>query len=423
VAPPVFEPIASDALVVIAASAGGLDALGRVLASLPADFPAAIVVVQHRSEQCPDVLPMLLNERTALRVRHAVDGDVLAAGTVYVCPPGMHVLAEHALRLVHGPRLNHVRPSADVMLRSTAHAYGERAVGVVLSGMGSDAAIGSLSILDAGGSVIAQAPATCAHADMPNAALACGDVASVPVDEIGAVLRRLLDAAHVRGATRGDITAERRAPKTTVILADDHRITLDGLHALLRAEHDIEVVACVEDGQTAVRLTGQLAPDVVVMDIGLPDLNGIDATRRIRSGNPRTNVVALSSRDDAASALGILSAGAIGFVCKQGAFAELALAIRLGMAGRRYLSPKIAAVLSRQQAARARSAAVLTASERQVVRLTVEGRATRDIARLLRLQARCVQARLQSAMDKLAIDNLPSLTRYAIRQGIISVDD
>src|SRR4051812_23767561 len=192
--PSVAEPLASKSLVVIAASAGALEPLCRVLASLPADFPAAIAIVQHRGEQNPEVPPRLLDARTALRVRHARTGDWLEAGTVYVCPPGMHMTAEHAVRLVAGPRLNYVRPSADLMFRSVADAYGDRAIGVVLSGNGSDAALGSLSIVEAGGRVVAQDPASCERPEMPAAALLLGGAEQVPLHELGHVLLRLLDA-------------------------------------------------------------------------------------------------------------------------------------------------------------------------------------------------------------------------------------
>src|SRR4051794_4701076 len=113
-------------LIVIAASAGGLKALIRILSALPADLPAAIAVVQHRGEQHPELLPKLLDTRTGLRVRHARDGDRLEPATVYLCPPGVHMIAEHTLRLVPGPHLNHVRPSADLMFRSVARAYADR---------------------------------------------------------------------------------------------------------------------------------------------------------------------------------------------------------------------------------------------------------------------------------------------------------
>src|SRR5688500_18620516 len=126
--PPLDErsfPLADARLVVIATSAGGLSALGRVLAALPVDFPAAIAVVQHRGLQHPELLPELLGKWTVLPVRHARSGEMLLPGVVYVCPPGMHMTVEHCVRLVEAPRINAVRPSADLMLRSAARNYGE----------------------------------------------------------------------------------------------------------------------------------------------------------------------------------------------------------------------------------------------------------------------------------------------------------
>src|SRR5947209_4262172 len=122
--PPWAEPLGSQTLVVIAASAGGLDAMSQVLSPLPADFPAAIAVVQHRGDRGPDLLVDVVRARTALDVRDAQDGEPLKAGTVYVCPPGMHVTVERTLRLIEGPRVQHVRPNADLMCRSVAQAYG-----------------------------------------------------------------------------------------------------------------------------------------------------------------------------------------------------------------------------------------------------------------------------------------------------------
>jgi two-component system chemotaxis response regulator CheB len=325
------RPIASQSIVVIAASAGGLRPIMGVLSALPADFPAAIAVVQHRGDERPDLLPALLSRCTSLKVRHVRDGDLLEPGTVYICPPGMHMTTEHCVRLVEGPRLNFVRPSADLLFQSAARAYGNRAIGVVLSGNGSDGAAGCLAIAEAGGTVVAQDPVECANARMPAAAVKRGGVNLVlPLAEIGEVLHRLLDA-DAPAVGEGDPSSSTEAapaPATTVLLADDHRIMLDGLRALLESERDIEVVAEAEDGQTAVRLAGELSPDVVVMDISMPDLNGIDATRRIKAKSPRTRVVGLSARSDAKAAARILEAGAVNYLCKDVAFSELAVAIR-----------------------------------------------------------------------------------------------
>ena len=256
-------------------------------------------------------------------VRHAQDGDLLEPGCVYVCPPGMHMTAEHCVRLVAGPRLNFVRPSVDLMFRSAAHAYGDRAIGVVLSGSGSDGAIGCTAIIEAGGTVIAQDPACSEYPGMPEAAVGRGQAdLIVPIEHIGDTLRCLVDPAR-SGAEGARLDCGARAIK--VLLADDHRILLDGLRTLLSSESDMQVVAEAADGRAAVRLAGELSPDVVVMDIAMPQLNGVDATRRIKQGNPLTGVVALSARTDAQAAARIVEAGATGYLCKNAAFSELPL--------------------------------------------------------------------------------------------------
>jgi two-component system chemotaxis response regulator CheB len=336
------QPASSPSIVVIACSAGGLAPLFDVIASLDRDFPAAIAIIQHRGSQYADLLPALLQGRTALRVRHAQDGDLLEAGTVYICPPGRHMVSEHCLRLVDGPKLDFVRPSADLMLSSVADAFGPRAVGVVLSGRGSDGKLGCRLVAEAGGKVLAQDPGSCAHAAMPAAAIAGGyiDLVLPPLD-IGARLRRLVDEM----SGKHPLKQAPRAPSTTVVLVDDHRIILDGLRTLLSTEDDIDVLADAQDGETAVKLSAQLSPDVVVMDVAMPDLDGVAATRQIKARNPKTAVVALSARTDERTAARILKAGATGYVSKSDAFAELATAIRAVAAHQSYFSPRIASVM------------------------------------------------------------------------------
>lgn len=339
------RPQSSPRLVVIAASAGGLAAVRRVLAVLPADFPAAIALVQHRGIQHPQLLPELLATWTRLQVRHACDGDLLAPGVVYVCPPGMHMTAEHCLRLVEGPRLDYVRPNADLMLRSAARVYADRALAVVLSGKGVDGAIGCLAIAQVGGVVIVQDPGSCDSPGMPAAAAQLGAHALVlPPERIGAVLQQLMEGPWQPptphpGNSRGDGLAV-----TRVLLADDHRIMLDGLRGLLRSELDMEVVGEAHDGRAAVRLSSELAADVVVMDIAMPNLDGIEATLQIVQSVGRAvpaKVVALSAFTNESMVQQIMRAGASGYLTKQSAFTELVQAIRAVTAGEMYLSPDL----------------------------------------------------------------------------------
>jgi two-component system, chemotaxis family, protein-glutamate methylesterase/glutaminase len=318
----------SPRLVVIAASAGGLAALIEVLAPLPATFPAAIAIVQHRGQEEPERLIELLARRTRLRVCHAEDGAPLEPGTVYVCPPGVHMTTDHCVRLLDGPKLQFVRPNADLMFESVGRAYGDRAIGVVLSGCGSDAARGSVALAQAGAIVLAQDEHSSAFSSMPLAAVKTGAVERVlPPGEIAEVLRHWSQAPAAAGTAA-----------LQVLLVDDHRIVLDGLRVLIESEHDMAVVASVDEGTAAVRAAAELAPDVVVMDLRMPGLDGIEATRQILALRPSTKVVALSAESDSRSVDEMFGAGATGYMTKHRAFGELVGAIRSVVRGEVYLS-------------------------------------------------------------------------------------
>lgn len=178
-------------VVVLAASMGGLKAISTVLSGLPADFPAAILIVQHLSPQFPSQLPEILSQRTALRVKPAATGDVLRPGTVYLAVPDQHLLVEPngTLLLSHTPKMNFVRPAADKLFMSVATTYKSRAIGVVLTGKGSDGSLGVLSIKKHGGIAIAQDESTSEFFNMPGAAIATGKVDLVlPLDAISSTL-------------------------------------------------------------------------------------------------------------------------------------------------------------------------------------------------------------------------------------------
>lgn len=340
---------AGEAIVVVAASAGGLRALQALLRSLPADFPAPIAIVQHRGPQMPDLLTAILSSSTALRVCTATEGCQLEPGVVYVCPPGVHMTAGPVLRVMAGPRLNSVRPSADLMLQSVARTYGKRAIAVVLSGTGTDGAIGSLAVVEAGGVAIAQHPASAEYPEMPEAAAALAPAHYVlNPEEIGSVLVRHVHAIRARAVAVTDQTpqsaevpvTERRAGGVTirVLLADDHRIVLNGLRVLLAGEPDFVVVAEAEDGAAAVSLAAEHKPDVVVMDLAMPGVDGIAATSRILARDPSVRVLVLSAHTDARATAQALKAGAVAVLSKQKAFEELITAVRTAMAGGVYVS-------------------------------------------------------------------------------------
>jgi len=178
-------------LVVIAASAGGLAAVSAVLRCLPASFPGAIVVVQHLDPHHPSVMDEILGRRTALKVSMAKHGSFVTPGGVLIAPPGRHLLvnADATVTLTDTGRVQFVRPSADLLFESAAATFGERAIGVVLTGKGGDGGQGVLAIKQAGGTVIAQDETTSQAFGMPGAAIHTGQVDYIlPLAEVGAVL-------------------------------------------------------------------------------------------------------------------------------------------------------------------------------------------------------------------------------------------
>jgi two-component system chemotaxis response regulator CheB len=325
-------------LVAIAASAGGLEALRQILGELPSDFPAAIALVMHRGLSNPDRLITLLRRWTALDVRHAECGGALRAGILYVCPPGVHMVAERCVRLIQGPRVSSVRPSADAMFESIAQTYGEEAIAVILSGAGSDGAVGSLAMAHAGATVLVQDLRSCVFSSMPAAVLRAQSTGEqLAPRQIAATLREL-----VKIAPGSFEAAPECSPKITVFLTDDHKVLLEGLHVLINGEVDMAVVGRAEDGCTALQRLVELAPDVVVMDISMPGLDGIEATRQMIGRRRSVKVVALSSLSDVQMVNRMLEAGATGYVTKHRAFDELVHAIRAVKRDEQYFSPDVA---------------------------------------------------------------------------------
>jgi two-component system, chemotaxis family, protein-glutamate methylesterase/glutaminase len=186
-------------IVALAASAGGLNALSQVFAALPKDFPTAIVVVQHLDPRHRSLMADILAKRTPLHVRQAAEGDVLAAGTVYIAPPNRHLLVnpDGTLSLSQSELVHFVRPSADLLFESTAASYRERAIAVVLSGTGNDGAMGVRAIKKMGGTVIVQDEQSSQFYGMPLAAARTGDVDFVlPLEEIPRALVTLVTSGE-----------------------------------------------------------------------------------------------------------------------------------------------------------------------------------------------------------------------------------
>jgi two-component system, chemotaxis family, protein-glutamate methylesterase/glutaminase len=193
------RPQVAVEIVAIAASAGGLNAITEVLAGLPAQFPAAIVIVQHLDPKHRSFMVDILSRRTSLIVKQAATGDVLQAGTVYIAPPNYHVLVEpdRTLALTQSAPVHFVRPSADLLFDSVATSYKAAAIAVVLSGSGTDGAMGVQSIAKMGGTVIAQDQATSEFFGMPSAAIRTGAVDSIlPLSQIAPELIALVTASN-----------------------------------------------------------------------------------------------------------------------------------------------------------------------------------------------------------------------------------
>jgi len=203
-----------------------------------------------------------------------------------------------------------------------------------------------------------------------------------------------------------------------LLLADDHTMFRQGLRALLEKLHDFEIVGEAGSGRDAIELAARLVPHVVLMDIAMPDLNGVEATRQIRSGETPPKVVALSMHSDGAVIRRMFQAGASAYLLKDCPFDELSTALRTVVAGRTYMSPAIADTMVRQIAAPDSSPPELTAREREVLQLLAEGRSTKEVATQLNLSSKTVDTHRQHIMDKLNIHNIAELTRYAIREGI-----
>jgi DNA-binding NarL/FixJ family response regulator len=211
-----------------------------------------------------------------------------------------------------------------------------------------------------------------------------------------------------------------------VLLVDDHAVLRDGLRALLNMHDDIEVVAVAGDGREAIDLVRHYAPDVVVMDMAMPGMEGLEATRRIVEERPQTRVLVLSQHDNERYILPVLQAGAMGYVLKRAASDDLVTAIRLVYRGDPYLPPLIAKVVLRDYRQHTGPEAEtedygLTAREKEVLKLVAEGRTSREIAELLYVSNKTVMSHRANIYKKLGTHNRTELVKYAIRRGLIEV--
>lgn len=212
-----------------------------------------------------------------------------------------------------------------------------------------------------------------------------------------------------------------------VLLVDDHTLIREGLRSLLEKQPDIQVVGEAEDGRRAKELVAELSPDIVIMDVTMPRLGGIEATRQITGEFPAVKVIALSIHSKRRFVADMLSAGAAGYILKECLFDELVQAIQAVAAGGRYLSLRITDVVVDDYVKRLSSGAEsplesLTGREREVLQLVAEGKSTKQIAVELHVSTKTIEANRRQIMEKLDMHSVAELTKYAIREGIIALD-
>ncbi len=207
-----------------------------------------------------------------------------------------------------------------------------------------------------------------------------------------------------------------------IILAEDHEIVRQGFRSLLEKQADIEVVGEASNGRDAVRMARELSPDVAIIDISMPDLNGIEATNQIIKEVPLTKVIILSMHNDEMFVENALRAGASGYLIKESAFEELVSAIRAVIINDMYLSSQITDKVVKDYARQlTESTPVLTAREREILQLIAEGKSTKEIASILCVSVNTIATHRNNIMDKLNMCSTAELVKYAIRRGITSV--
>ncbi len=211
-----------------------------------------------------------------------------------------------------------------------------------------------------------------------------------------------------------------------VVIADDHKIVREGLKSLLEKSPDVEVVGEASDGRAALTMAQQLVPDIVVMDINMPMLNGVDATSQLLESLPGVKVIALSMYSNKRFVQRMFRAGASGYLLKDCAYEELAFAISSVCADKKYLSPGLAGTLIEDYMGHVTSveevdSPALTAREREVLQLISEGWSTQSIAEKLNLSIKTIESHRRRIMERLNIESIAGLTKYAIREGVTSL--
>jgi len=212
-----------------------------------------------------------------------------------------------------------------------------------------------------------------------------------------------------------------------VILGEDHKIVRESLRSLLDREPNIEVVGEAQDGRAAIKMCEELSPDLAIIDVLMPGLNGIEATRQITTKNPKIKVVALSMYSDKRFILSMMRVGASGYLIKECAFDELVQAVWAVSANRTFFSPNIRDTVIEDYISRLQKDDIMdssiTAREREVLQLIAEGKNTREIASILSISVKTVETHRWKIMDELNIHTIAGLTKYAIREGLASLEE
>ena len=212
-----------------------------------------------------------------------------------------------------------------------------------------------------------------------------------------------------------------------ILLADDHVVLRHGLCKSLQTEKDIEIIGQANDGHTAVKMARELSPDVIIMDISMPDLNGIEATRQIVKASPVSKIIGLSMHSAKKFILEMFKAGAMGYLLKDCEYDELINAIRTVASGKNYVSAAISGILiesakNGEKENKVSAFSSLTQREREVLQLLAEGKTTKQIAHILHISPKTVEVHRLNIMNKLNIDNVAQLTKYAIQEGLTQTE-
>jgi two-component system response regulator NreC len=214
--------------------------------------------------------------------------------------------------------------------------------------------------------------------------------------------------------------AQSMREKIHILLADDHAVVRQGFKMILAAQPDMEIVGEAGNGREALELAGQLQPDVIVMDVAMPELNGIEATRRVADLSPRSRVLALSMHKDSVYVREILRAGARGYLLKDSIASDLLAAVRAVARGEGYLSPGVSdAVLNDYRRHVTDPIDLLTSREREVLQMIAEGKTNKEIATVLNLSVYTVDAHRGRIMEKLNLHSVTDLVRFAVRCGLV----